>query len=244
VKSLIAIPVFNEEKNLPNVLPGVLALGYDVLVVDDGSTDRTLEVLGGFPKVAVLRQPHNRGYGAALREAFAYARRRGYEVVVSFDGDGQHDATLIPQFIDACHDADVASGSRYLRDFAADTPAPADRRRINMLMTDHVNAVLDLHLTDSFCGFKAYRTDALAKLHLTEDGYASPMEFWVEAACNKLRIVEIPVPRVYLDPNRSFGETLDDSDRRLSYYQQVFDRALQTARQRKACGIERMPRSG
>jgi len=237
MKSLVAIPVFNEEKNLPRVLRQVLPVGVDVLVVDDGSTDGSLAAARSFPGVATIRQPRNLGYGAALRTAFAYAIREGYDVVVAFDGDGQHDPSLIPRFIAAAETADVVSGSRYLQVFEQNTPAPTDRRRINMLLTDAINALLKLQITDAFCGFKAYRTDALARLELTEDGYAQPMEFWVQVACKKLRIVELPVPRIYLDPNRTFGETLDDADQRLAYYQQVLDKALQKARRHQGCGI-------
>jgi glycosyltransferase involved in cell wall biosynthesis len=237
MKSLIAIPVFNEEKNLPRVLRQVLPLGVDVLIVDDGSTDGSLAVVRSVPEVVTIKQPWNMGYGAALRTAFRYAAERGYDVVVTFDGDGQHEATLIPQFIAAARHADVVSGSRYLQSFNQNTAAPNDRRRINMLLTDAINALLKLNITDAFCGFKAFRTDALAKLELTEDGYAQPMEFWVQAACKKLRVVELAVPRIYLDPNRTFGENLDDADRRLAYYQRVLDKALQKARRHQGCGI-------
>jgi dolichol-phosphate mannosyltransferase len=237
MKSLIAIPVFNEEKNLPRVLQQVKPLGVDLLIVDDGSTDGSLAAARSVPGVATIRQPRNLGYGAALRTAFAYAIRGGYDVVVTFDGDGQHDPSLIPRFIAASEHADVVSGSRYLQTFEQNTPAPNDRRRINMLMTDEINALLKLHITDAFCGFKAFRTDALARLELTEDGYAQPMEFWVQAACKKLRIVELPVPRIYLDPNRTFGENLDKADLRLAYYQRVLDKALQKARKHQGCGI-------
>ena len=81
-------------------------------------------------------------------------------------------------------------------------------------------------LTDAFCGFKAYRVEALAKLNLTEPGYAMPIELWVQAAHNGLRVVELPVPLIYLDERRSFGGALDDADTRLEYYHCVLDRAL------------------
>ena len=86
----IIIPVFNEEKSLPRVLRQVLPLGIDVLVVDDGSTDDSLAVARTFAGVVTVEQPRNMGYGAALRTAFAYARQHGYDVVVTFDGDGQN----------------------------------------------------------------------------------------------------------------------------------------------------------
>ncbi|MGL4460882.1 MAG: hypothetical protein ACRC1K_01925, partial [Planctomycetia bacterium] len=82
------------------------------------------------------------------------------------------------------------------------------------------------------------RVSAVKTLDLTVDGYAMPLEFWVQTACRKLRVVERAVPRVYLDLTRSFGATLDDADRRLAHYQQVLDEAVDRARRRIGCGIE------
>ncbi|MCA8988422.1 MAG: hypothetical protein KDA78_12305, partial [Planctomycetaceae bacterium] len=75
--------------------------------------------------------------------------------------------------------------------------------------------------TDSFCGFKAYRTSALKKLRLTIDGYAMPLQLWIQAACAGMKIVEVPVPRIYLEEKRSFGGSLDDSAMRMQHYQEV-----------------------
>jgi dolichol-phosphate mannosyltransferase len=123
--------------------------------------------------------------------------------------------------------------------------APADRRRINMQLTDELNGRLGLHLTDAFCGFKAYRTSSLARLELTETGYAMPLELWVQAACHGLKIVESPVPLVYLDEERSFGGALDNAATRLAHYHEVIDRAVARCRD-KAFSAEqpRRPSTG
>src|SRR5262249_24125856 len=76
-------------------------------------------------------------------------------------------------------------------------------------------------LTDAFCGFKAYRREALCRLHITETGWGMPLQLWVQAARLGLRIKEVGVPRVYLDPNRAFGGVLDDARQRLGYYRKV-----------------------
>ena len=89
-----------------------------------------------------------------------------------------------------------------------------------------MNRRLGLNLTDAFCGFKAYRTEALAKIELTETGYAMPLELWVQAARLGLRIVEVAVPLIYLDERRSFGGALDRADARLAVYRQVLDRYM------------------
>ena len=142
-----------------------------------------------------------------------FALENEYDVLVTIDCDGQHQPHLIPDLVAATRTADVVSGSRYLQPFDGNTSAPADRRAINVQMTTVLNRVLGLQLTDSFCGFKAYRVAPLAKLELTENGYAMPLEFWVRAADHGLTIREYPVPRVYLEEERSFGGALDDSAR-------------------------------
>jgi dolichol-phosphate mannosyltransferase len=88
-----------------------------------------------------------------------------------------------------------------------------------------VNRRLGLKLTDAFCGFKAYRAAALAKIELGETGYAMPLELWVRAVRLGLRIGELPVPCIYLDEKRSFGGALDDAAQRLAVYRQVLDAA-------------------
>jgi dolichol-phosphate mannosyltransferase len=117
--------------------------------------------------------------------------------------------------------ADIVSGSRYLLGTSADDDAPTDRRAINATITDEVNLRLGLSLTDSFCGFKAHRVDALRRLALTERGYAFPMQFWVQAVAARLNIIEVPVRRIYNDPTRTFGAALDNPSARLAHYRSV-----------------------
>jgi dolichol-phosphate mannosyltransferase len=156
-----------------------------------------------------------------VASAFRYAIAQDYDVLVTMDCDGQHEPARIPVLLEAIHDADIVSGSRYLRDFRQDTPAPTDRRFINAVITREINARYGLTLTDTFCGFKAYRVSALTQLNITERGWGMPLQLWVQAARLGLRVKEIGVPRLYLDPNRAFGGMLNDPDRRLAYYRDV-----------------------
>ena len=222
---LTAIPVYNESAHVQRVIDEVRRFGSDILVVNDGSTDGTAELLAAERGIHLVTHAVNRGYGAALSSAFDFALERQFDVLVTMDCDGQHEPTRIPVLLESLHDADIVSGSRYLRDFRQDTPAPTDRRAINRTITRELNERYGLDLTDAFCGFKAYRREALARLHITETGWGMPLQLWVQAARLGLRIKEIAVPRIYLDPNRAFGGMLNDAEARLAYYRGVLARA-------------------
>jgi glycosyltransferase involved in cell wall biosynthesis len=230
---LTALPVFNEASHVAGVLDEVLKFTPDVLVVDDGSTDGTSQILADRVArrgdIRVVRHDVNQGYGAALATAFRETLVGSWDGLVTIDCDGQHQPQMIPEFVAAAGDpaaaADIVSGSRYLKRFAGDSLPPAARRRINAEITVEINERLGLALTDAFCGFKAYSRRALERLHVSETGYAMPLEVWVQAAAAGLAIVELPVPLVYLDLARSFGGALDDAATRLAYYRCVLDRA-------------------
>jgi glycosyltransferase involved in cell wall biosynthesis len=226
VRFLTALPVYNEASHVDAVLDEVARYAADVLVVDDGSTDATPERLAARNDIKCIRHAGNRGYGAALKSAFNYAIHFRYDVLVTIDCDGQHEPQRIGELVAACRDADIVSGSRYLDQGEGKSAAPPERRRINELITQELNEQLGLSLTDAFCGFKAYRVEALEKLTITDPGYAMPLELWVQAAHHHLRILEVPVPLIYLEEERSFGGSLDDGQKRLAYYHQVLDRAM------------------
>ena len=239
---LTALPVFNEASSVDEVLNEVARFSQDTLVVDDGSSDGTSERLAKRVDIRIVTHPENRGYGAALLTAFEYARKNDFPVVVTIDCDGQHVPQRIPEFVAACTDeVDIVSGSRYLKVFDGDSEPPEQRRRVNKMVTAELNRRLGLDLTDAFCGFKAYRVDAISQLQLEEFGYGMPLELWVHAAAAKLHVIELPVPLIYLDEKRSFGGVLDDALTRLEYYHLVIDRGISNARESndhwaEACG--------
>jgi glycosyltransferase involved in cell wall biosynthesis len=225
-KWLAALPVYNEEGYVDNVLKEVSKYAENILVVNDGSTDNTLERLEHWPNIRVVNHDVNRGYGAALKSAFQFAIENGYDCLVTLDCDGQHQPLRIPRFVAASVNADIVSGSRYLKQYEGDSAPPSERLFINRQITRDLNELLGLNLTDAFCGFKAYRVKALEKLNITDDGYAMPLELWVQAAMLGLSVIEVPVPLIYLDLNRSFGGSLDNGQQRLQYYRDCIDRSV------------------
>jgi len=224
MRHLLAIPVFNEEKHVLGVLSEAGRFADHILVVDDGSTDATPALLRR-PGLHVITHSENRGYGKSLADAFAFAVHKGYDWLITMDCDEQHEPSQIPRFLSAAarDDADIISGTRYPRGREADSSAPADRRRINRIITAMLNQRLALNITDAFCGFKAYRVAGLSCLHITIPGYAMPMQMWVQVARAGLRVRELPVRLIYNDPNRHFGGMLDDADVRLRHYMDVFE---------------------
>ncbi|TWT43807.1 Undecaprenyl-phosphate mannosyltransferase [Phycisphaerae bacterium RAS1] len=238
MRPLLAIPVFNEQLHLPRVLEAVANYPVDALVIDDGSTDATPELLRKRRGIHVITHPENRGYGQSLIDAFHFAAARRYRWIITMDCDEQHEPAQIPEFLAEIERdrADVISGSRYLRDFAGDDSPPRDRRRINQAVTDLLAQILSLRLTDSFCGFKAHRVSAMSRLRLDEPGYAFPLQFWVQCVRQRLRIREWPVRRIYRDLSREFGGTLDDPAARLQHYLEVLVRELRREPADAGCG--------
>ncbi len=227
MRFLTALPVHNEESHVAAVLERVRQYSDDVLVINDGSKDGTARELARFPWLKVVTHPTNLGYGAALKSAFQFAVDGGYDALVTIDCDGQHEPRLIPELVAALtSDVDIVSGSRYLEQHRGDSQPPVERRRINMLLTAELNERLGLSLTDAFCGFKAYRVGILGKFDITDSGYAMPLQVWVQAAALGLRIVEFPVPLIYLEEERSFGGALDDAQFRLAHYRKVLEKEL------------------
>src|SRR4051812_30437963 len=231
MRTLVAIPVFNEEKHVRQVLSRVLGYNPHVLVIDDGSTDQTPRILPDFP-VDMIRHATNSGYGKSLRDAFRFAIAEKYDWLITMDCDEQHEPAAIPGFIEAAleGDADIISGSRYLLPPEGQDRPPPERRAINATITAELNCrlsgALGTLLTDAFCGFKECRVSALKKLRPTVRGYAFPMQFWAQSAAAGLKVRELPVRLIYNDMNRTFGARLDDPAVRLGHYRRVLHREI------------------
>jgi dolichol-phosphate mannosyltransferase len=226
------MPVYNEGSTVTSVLDAVRR-HFDgwVVVVDDGSTDGTIDLVAARDDVLLCRHTENRGYGASLRTGFQAALGLGAATIITMDCDGQHEPRHITEFCAKLAECgtDIVSGSRYLPGSKVAGHAPRDRRAINERVTAIINETTGWGLTDAFCGFKAYRADAIRRVEIEEPGYAMPLEFWARAWRAGLTVCEMPVERIYQESDRSFGQDLDDPERRFRYYMEVWERALHGA---------------
>ena len=206
----VVIPSYNEGGGLRHVVEGVLAYGYRVIVVDDGSTEPAERWLSGL-SVHVLRHGINLGQGAALQTGMDFARRLGAAAVVHFDADGQHGAADIPRFLNALDDgADVVLGSRFMRQ--QDIAEVPRGKRLMLRMARVVNGVFTgLWLTDAHNGFRALNRRALERIDLRENRMAHATEILGQIRQAGLTVKELPVTVRYTEYSRAKGQRWTNS---------------------------------
>jgi glycosyltransferase involved in cell wall biosynthesis len=198
----VVIAAFNEAAVIRSVVGEVVAAGWPVVVVDDGSRDATAAA-ARMAGVVVLRHAINLGQGAALQTGIDYALRRGAARIVTFDADGQHRVEDIPVVLDALGDADIALGSRFLGSVEG---ASAGRRALLRTATAVSNGMSGLRLTDAHCGLRAFRASAAPRLRITQDRMAHASELLRKIKTSALRVAEVPVTIRYTDYSMRKGQ--------------------------------------
>ena len=192
--TLVIIPAFNDEAALPAVLRELATRpGLDVIVVDDGSTDRTAAVAAA-EGVTVLSLPFNLGIGGALRTGFLYAVRNGYERAVQFDGDGQHDPDEIATLQQALDDgADMVVGSRFAGKATSYTVSRVRARAMGVLRFT-IKTLSGQQFSDTSSGFRGFNREVLeffARTYPAE--YMESVEALLLACAEGFRVTEVPV---------------------------------------------------
>jgi len=194
LKVLVGIPAYNEENSIAKVVIRAAEHAEEVLVVDDGSNDDTATIAEHLGAV-VLRHEKNLGKGAAVRDCFEYAKRSGADVLVTMDGDGQHDASQIPTLLDVLvkKSVDVVIGSRL------DKPAEMSHFRwLGGRALDHATGIrIGDKLADSQSGFRAYSRRAIETLTPSEFGMSVDSELIKKAEAAGLGIDLVPVTVTY-----------------------------------------------
>jgi len=226
-KILVAIPVFNEV-DVYNIIQRIKDFSLDILVIDDGSTNGFREKLSDDGNIQVIIHPKNLGYGKTIIDAFMFASKSGYDYLLTIDSDGQHEPEEISLFLKEIpfHDYDILSGSRYFFHTRVGKEVPLERYLINKEITGIINRITGFSITDSFCGFKAYKVEKLKAMRLTEYGYGMPLQFWVQAWKLGLGVREIPVKLIYKDLKKEFKGILENADIRLRYYKNIIEEEL------------------
>lgn len=190
---IVAMPAFNEEKYLGSIVLQVRKHAAKVIVVDDGSTDRTAGIaeLAG---AAVIHHGSNRGYGSAIQSIFRAAREEDPDVLVILDADAQHDPEEIPLLVRAVQGgADVVIGSR-----EGQRESIPGYRRFGQRVLSRMTAIASRKkLADTESGFRAYSRKAVHALKLRETGMAVSSEIVSAAASQGLKITEVPITVTY-----------------------------------------------
>ncbi len=192
----VVIPAYNEEGSIARVVKGVKALGCDVIVVDDGSQDRTGEEAAK-AGAKVLRHVVNVGVGLATVTGNDYAAKKGYNIIVNIDADEQHFPDDIPRALDYMMDnnLDIVFGSRFLGDTSR---FPLILKLGNKFLTLMNRFLFNSSLTDSQTGFRVVKAHVWRDLGITSPSYSICSEIAAKAG-RKYRFGEIPVKTVFLD---------------------------------------------
>ena len=195
----IVIPAYNEEDGIAAIAGRVLALQpalqkvgverLELLVVDDGSKDRTVEVAGSIPGVSLIRHSTNKGYGAALKTGFS---RASGDLIGFLDADGTYPPEYFPQLCQAAlNGADLVIGSRMA---GADSQMPITRRVGNFFFANLLTLLSHQKVTDSASGMRVFRREILEHLYPLPDGLNLTPVMSTRAVHEKLQIEEIPIP--------------------------------------------------
>lgn len=212
-RTLVIVPAWNEAENVGNTVNEILALdaGYDIVVVDDGSTDDTA-IRAREAGAEVLILPFNMGVGGAMRTGFTYAQRLGYSQAIQVDADGQHNPRDIENVLRGLQVADISVGARFAQ--VGDYKARGPRRWAMKLLASVLSRVGKTKLTDVTSGFRAANRRAIDQyVHYYPAEYlGDTVDSLVSALHAGLTVTQVPVamrPRAYGRPSQNpFGATI------------------------------------
>ncbi|HKV74763.1 MAG TPA: polyprenol monophosphomannose synthase [Gemmatimonadales bacterium] len=198
---LVIVPTYNEAKNLPQIVPAILAQDsrIEILVVDDNSPDgtgRLADEMGrAEPRIHCLHRSAKEGLGRAYIAGFRWALEQGFDLIFEMDADFSHDPTFLSKFLAAASGADLVLGSRYKTGVNV-INWPVSRLLLSLGANAYARWITGMPLTDSTGGFKCFRRQVLAAIDLDQvrsNGYAFQIEMSFRAWKKGFRIVEVPI---------------------------------------------------
>lgn len=202
LKCCVIIPTYNNHKTLQEVIEGVLVYTDDVIVINDGSTDSTLEILGKFPEIQQINLLKNKGKGNALRQGFIHAESLGYTYAITIDSDGQHFPEDIPVFIEALETNSnkeiLLIGSRNMTQIGVPKKSSFGNKFSNFWFWVETG----IRLQDTQSGFRLYPIFAMKKLKFYTNKFEFEIEAIVKAAWSGIEVKNIPIQVHYELENR------------------------------------------
>jgi glycosyltransferase involved in cell wall biosynthesis len=213
-KIVVVMPAYNAAKTLKITYEAIPHQAIDqIILVDDGSTDRTLEIARELNLTAFVHT-RNYGYGANQKTCYTEALKEGADIVVMLHPDYQYDPALLPEVLAPIKagDADIVLGSRFLMGKTLEQGMPWWKYLGNRFLTILENSVLGLHLSEYHTGYRAFSRRALEEIpfYLNSDKFVFDQEMLVQAAHLGFRIQEVPVPTKYFPEasNASFVDSV------------------------------------
>ena len=190
----IVIPTYNEIRTIGPIVRDLRARDFRVVVVDDGSGDHTIICANKFGAELIVH-PRNVGKGRCIREGLEYSLENGCDIVITMDGDGQHDLEEIDKFIGEykASGADIVLGNRMYNP----KRMPFIRRNTNAFMSFVISLILGKRIEDSQCGYRLLSSRAIEKMSLKTAKYEIESEMLLEAKRHNLRISSVKIASIY-----------------------------------------------
>ena len=202
----LVVPAFNEEKTVSQIIEGIAEKGYNVILVNDGSKDKTLELAieskRKYPnQIFVVSHVINRGLGAALKTGMVLALEKGAKYIVTFDADGQHEIGDIPLVCKPLVDgeADVVIGARPFEDM------PLSKSFANYIMNALTLIFYGRKVKDSQSGLRAFTAHAADVINIVSRGYGVSSEFIKEISDKDLKLEEVTITTIYTPETQNKG---------------------------------------
>lgn len=212
MKTLIILPVLNEEENLPEIVSEILEVDrtFNILIVADYSTDNTGIVADELSKkytgVYVLHRKENKGLGKSYVAGFRWALERGYDFIFQMDSDGSHSPKFLPDFLEKIKEYDLVIGSRYYKGRISVVNWDIKRLFLSLAANLYVKLIIRVPVSDATAGFKCFKRKVLESINLDKilsEGYSFQIEMNWRAHKAGFKIGEIPI--IFYD--RRFGQS-------------------------------------
>jgi glycosyltransferase involved in cell wall biosynthesis len=206
VRICVIIPTYNESRAISALINQITALGLEVIIIDDGSADDTVKIATACG-AKVLVNPRNLGKGASLIKGYNFALERGFDAVISMDGDGQHSADDLLAFIQKAQNSQSALivGNR----MGVIKGMPFLRVITNFLMSKLISLIVGQNIPDTQCGFRLAKKELLNRIDLLTSKYETESEVLIKAAHLGFKIESIPVKTIYSGEKSQINPLVD-----------------------------------